>query len=701
MAKKSTSKSTVKKQNSKFKTIVSIIVLLVILDAALIYMYYQYKTLPRPEIPSPFDFPAIISGDTSAVEKFTSEDDFKEYLAKAGESIMGYYGGIGLGIGAAEVFEEAVPSMTRDMALDVGLEATKALGLGGGAEEPSRVSETTVQVTGIDEPDIVKTDGKEIYYSSRNYYIEPMPFLEEIDIKPSTSSRVAPNRRYGSTQAIKAFPPADLDLDAQIEEMGELLLSNNILIIFTNQKDKIIGYDVSDPLNPVEKWQVNLTERNYLEAARLYQDKIYFITRTSINSVTPCPLKPLIYNGQELNIACSDIYHPVTTIPADTTYTVLALDPQTGNITAKTSFIGTLGQSIIYMSYNSIFVTYTYPGDFIAYISDFFKQNNDIIPSWVIEKMNNLQTYDISDQAKMTEFASVMEKFMLSLSEDESLKIENELTNRMDDYATENNRDLEKTGIVKIKVSDLSVTATGNVPGKPLNQFSLDEYNDNLRIATTIGGRGSFIPTFGRVGESVNDVYVLDKNLKISGAVKDLGKTERIYSVRFIQDKGYVVTFRETDPFYVLDLSNPKNPQLKGELKIPGYSSYLHPITADLILGIGKEGSNVKLSLFDVADPNNPTEKDKYMLDEYWSDILNTHHAFLLDDKFEVFFLPGSRGGYIFNYNNEKLSLETAVSDIRAQRAIFIDDYLYIIGEDKIVVLDEKNWQRINELDLQ
>ena len=125
---------------------------------------------------------------------------------------------------------------------------------------------------------------------------------------------------------------------------------------------------------------------------------------------------------------------------------------------------------------------------------------------------------------------------------------------------------------------------------------------------------------FGIIGgltESANDVYVLDKNLKITGQVLDLGLTERIYSVRFIQDKGYVVTFRQIDPFYVLDLSDPENPALKGELKIPGYSSYLHPITKDKILGIGKEGSNVKISLFDVKDPENPSEAAKYTLQEF------------------------------------------------------------------------------------
>ena len=107
------------------------------------------------------------------------------------------------------------------------------------------------------------------------------------------------------------------------------------------------------------------------------------------------------------------------------------------------------------------------------------------------------------------------------------------------------------------------------MPGKVLNQFSLDEYKGDLRIATTIG-QNSWFGNFGQLAQSFSDVYVLDRNLKTVGVVKDLGKTERIYSVRFLADRGYVVTFRQTDPFYVLDLSNPSSPQVKGELKIPG-----------------------------------------------------------------------------------------------------------------------------------
>jgi len=489
-----------------------------------------------------------------------------------------------------------------------------------------------------------------------------------------------------------------LKIDGEIDQQGELLLSDDILVVLSH--NQINGYDVSDPANPDKKWSMELASRNWLETARLFNGKIYLITRTIINQPRPCPIMPLTINGSELSIACNEIYHPTTNIPVDSTYTIIEIDPETGEVDKKTAFVGSTGSSVIYMSPNAIYLTYSYSGDVLNYILNFFKTNSDLVPNWVIDKLTKLDSYDISNNAKMAELSIIFEQFIVSIDEDEALKMENEFANRMEDYTKEHSRKLEQTGIAKIDVNSLEVKATGSIPGSLLNQFSMDEYNDHLRIATTVGNR-TYIPIIGsRRGDSLNDVYVLDKNLKQTGAILDLGLTERIYSARFIEDKGYLVTFRQIDPFYVLDLSNPKKPEMKGELKIPGYSSYLHPITKDKILGIGKEDNQVKISLFDVANPSDPKEISKYTLDEYWSDILNTHHAFLMDAKFKVFFMPGGKGGYIFSYENNKIELIKAVSQIRARRALFLDDYLYMVGDDEIVVLNENDWQEVNNLNL-
>ena len=113
---------------------------------------------------------------------------------------------------------------------------------------------------------------------------------------------------------------------------------------------------------------------------------------------------------------------------------------------------------------------------------------------------------------------------------------------------------------------------------------------------------------------------------------------------------------------------------------------------------MGQEESQVKISLFDVTNPKNPSEVAKYLLDEYWSEVSSTHHAFLLDDRHQVFFLPGGRGGYIFSYKDNVISLVKAVADLAARRAIYINDYMYIVGDDKIVILNETDWETVNQL---
>jgi len=606
------------------------------------------------------------------IEKFSSEEDFKNYLKEAENfSInIGFGGGLGLNRGFIEsVAVPTTPLMAEEKSI-----------------EPERISETNVQVAGIDEPDIIKTDGKEIYFSpTENYYWR-------------WSWGVIPEIK-GETKAIKAFPPEDLAIEAEIDKSGKLLLADNFLIIFSN--DRIYGYDIIDPEVPQKKWTMEIKDRSLVTAARLYENKIYLVTQTIIDVSRPCPIEPLSSEGVSLKINCVDVYHPTTPVQTDVTYNILTIDPFSGKVEQAISFVGSSGQSVVYMSQNGIFITYSYSGDFVKFYLKFFKEKcSDVIPDWLIEKTNKLIDYDLSESSKINELQVNFQKYYGTLSNNEKLRVENELNNRMSDYYKDNKRELEKTGIIKIGLDNFGISASGNVPGRPLNQFSLDEHQGQLRMAVTVG-EGFFGLGFSSLAQQLaNDVYILDKDLKIIGSVKDLGLEERIYSARFIEDKGYLVTFRQIDPFYVLDLSDPRNPELKGELKIPGYSSYLHPITKDKILGIGKEDAQVKISLFNVEDPAQPLELAKYTLNEYWSDILNTHHAFLLDNKHQIFFLPGNKGGYIFSCEGKQLKLIKAISGIQAKRAIYLDDYLYIIGEDRITVFNELNWTEVNKLEL-
>lgn len=619
---------------------------------------------------------SVFNPKIEGVARFASAEEFKTYLEEAAG--IQYYG-----------FSTSLPMPLPPLSSEFGTGGGDVKG--GTAVVPDRISGTTVQVIGIDEPDIVKTDGKEIYFSQSYFWrgwVEPM--LEE---------QLWPIPEEGKTRLIRAFPPEDLAVDSSIGKQGDLLLVGDILVIFSG--DRVYGYDVSDPESPQKEWDVKLGSGTSLVGARLYKNKIYLVTQTSINIVDPGPIIPMSANGVPFTIDYREIYHPIVPIPADVTFVAMVLDPSSGEIEKDISFVGPSASSIVYMSAESIYVTYSYFESVTRFLPDFFrKEAGDLIPSWLVSKFEKLEGYDISQQSRLTEFQVLWQRYLNSLHSDERLRIENEIADRIADYYNRHIRDLERTGIIRITLDGFELDASGNIPGRPLNQFALDEYNGNLRVATTVGAGFGFEFGFGiRGGESANDVYVLDEDLDIQGSVKGLGLTERIYSVRFIEDKGYVVTFRQTDPFYVLDLSDPESPELKGELKIPGYSSYLQPISKDRILGIGQEGWQVKISLFDVSRADRPKELDKYLLDESWSDALQTHHAFLLDKKHEVFFLPGSNGGYVFSYQDDELSLTRAVSDITARRAIFLDDHMYIIGDSGIVVLDEDTWKRVEELE--
>ena len=193
------------------------------------------------------------------------------------------------------------------------------------------------------------------------------------------------------------------------------------------------------------------------------------------------------------------------------------------------------------------------------------------------------------------------------------------------------------TSIYRISVNKdaLAFEAKGSVGGYVLNQYSMDEYNGNFRLATT-----------NMKETTQNSVYVLNSNLTIVGGLnlQNTEVRETIQSARFIGDKAYIVTFQQKDPFFVLDLSNPAAPRMAGKLEIPGYSSYLHPYDENHVIGLGMENNTLKLSLFDVTNVNAPTEMAKYIVqgDYSSSDALYEPKAFLFDKAKQLLVIPVS-----------------------------------------------------------
>lgn len=198
---------------------------------------------------------------------------------------------------------------------------------------------------------------------------------------------------------------------------------------------------------------------------------------------------------------------------------------------------------------------------------------------------------------------------------------------------------------------------SGAVPGRMLNQYSMSEYQGKLRVATTTGWPGGPGWAGGPNGpsgpRSESAVYVLEPRgdkLPVIGQVGGLGKNEQIYAVRFIGPVGYVVTFRRTDPLYTLDLRDPAAPRVAGELKINGYSAYLHPAGDNRLIGVGQEATDqgrvtgTQVSLFDVSDPAKPTRIAQYLVPGGHSEAEFDPHAFLYWAKTSTLVLPTMAG---------------------------------------------------------
>ncbi len=221
-----------------------------------------------------------------------------------------------------------------------------------------------------------------------------------------------------------------------------------------------------------------------------------------------------------------------------------------------------------------------------------------------------------------------------------------------------------RTSIHKFSLSDggARYQASGSIKGHLLNQFSLNEHAGHLFVAATNGtpwgwnSSESFIHSLRQDGDRLINV----------GSVGNMGRGEEIYSVRFIGSRAYVVTFVQVDPLYVIDLTDPANMKVLGELKIPGYSAYLHPLGEGLLAGVGRGDewggiSGAKVSLFDVSDPSDPRELDNYVLADAASDVEWDHRAFLwwepeamLVVPVRSYYNPESNGALVLNVDRRR-----------------------------------------------
>lgn len=293
-----------------------------------------------------------------------------------------------------------------------------------------------------------------------------------------------------------------------------------------------------------------------------------------------------------------------------------------------------------------------------------------------------------------------------------------------------------------LKNGSIRFNASTEVNGRMLNQFSMDEYQDTFRVATTSGNPSQ--PT-------TNNLYTFDLSMKPLGALENLAEGEQIYSVRFMNEIAYMVTFKQVDPLFVIDLKNPKKPEVLGKLKIPGFSNYLHPLNDDYLIGFGQatelvksklskepqvQVSGLKISLFDVSDLSHPVEIDNEIIGEAgsYSEVTHNHHALYKHPSKNLFGFPASiydseiiqqdddvvmrdqsfiyEGAFLYTITPENgIELKDSIThqdinvkqpewESETKRMVSVENYLYTLSFNHMTVYDLKTEEEIKTIDL-
>lgn len=658
-----------------------------------------------------------ISSVSSDLETFDSYDDLTEYIEKSRSAAGNAYGLFGRGEGAVSS-DSTAPSL--------GEAGTKSSVGGTGSSD---YSGTNIQVVGVDEADIVKNDGKYIYTVNQNkviiveaYPADSMKVIEELDfdnyvngIFLSEGKLVIIESSYGYSLY------AGTDADAEGQKIADTIRAPDT---YRNEV-RVHIYDISELSSGAVKLETFVLDGNYY-TARLIEGYVYIISNKYID--TSGPIMPYFRAGDNIESVTADrIYYPGYYDSNLIFTSVMAIDLENldyeGNV-----FL--LGSSVIYVSQESIYLTSSKTYDYSKVQEDALQVILKVLPGEYSSKVEDILDSENEYYIKADKVAFIVQDYFNSLSIDEKKDFENALAEANKEYYMEVSKEYEKTVIHRIDIDglDISYSVSGEVPGYVLNQFSMDEFEGNLRIATTSGN------SFGSFENSFNHLYVLNKDLEIVGSVENLAEGERIYSARFVGDKAYMVTFRQVDPLYVIDLTNSEEPEVLGYLKVTGFSNYLHPIGDNLLLGIGREADTsgrsqgLKISLFDISDFNNPKEIDKYVVESEWSysEAEYEHKAVLFDDKRDLLVIPATysehrgsdwqywQGAFAFTITDTDISLKGKIAhDTKnekieeyygsygyVQRSLFMDDILYTISNLMIKANKIEDLYLISEIDL-
>jgi len=600
----------------------------------------------------------------------------------------------------------------------------------------SDYSTTNVQVANVDEPDYLKNDSKYVYIVSRNT-------LSIIDAYPAESAKLV----------------LKIALDIESQYIQNMFLNDDRLVIFYNgQSDEEIipqfdfvprrSYssvthaliiDVSDKEKPniLKDYSID----GHFRDARMIGDYAYFVTNSNINH--QYPRLPVIMESS-VRIMTPDAFYFDNVEQFSNFNTLTAIDIFGDTINSETFLMGYSGS--FYVSEDNFYLTYQQSMPFGFYENSsrdrFFDVVVPLLPNSIQDEIKAIQNdSSMNSSTQWIKISELMQKSYNEMDKNDKEKLFEKIKEALNEYDTKIQEETRKTIIHKISIDEdkIEYVAKGAVPGRLLNQFSMDQSGDRFRVATTTEIYTQYEGTIRS-----NAVYILDEQLNIVGELDEIAPDESIFSARFMGDRLYLVTFQQIDPFFVIDLST-DTPKILGELKIPGFSNYLHPYDEEHIIGIGRDTKEIgegrvqqlgiKIALFNVADVSNPKVTDEKIIGDSstYSEALNNHKAFFFDKTRGVLSIPISgdaeslnenssskmfapdynrwNGFYVFDLDSSNgINLKGTVTHSAADsryygmgnaRTFYIDDVLYTASEGYLKMNSFNNLEEINSIKLE
>ena len=669
---------------------------------------------------------------TNNIKKISTQEELKDILETS--SLLGgnfYDNRIFRTNMAVAESSEGFMGMDSDAMMAVPTSASSKSQTGG-----SEYSTTNVQVKNVDEPDYLKNDSKYVYIVSHNT-------LSIIDAYPAESA--------------KLILKIALDIDSQY--IQNMFLNDDRLVIFYNGQsdDEIIPQydfvprrsyssvthalivDVSDKEHPTILKDYSID--GYFMDARMIGDYAYFVTNSNVDH--QYPRLPVIMEDS-IRIMTPDAFYFDNVEQFSNFNTLTAIDIFGDKINSESFLMGHTGT--FYVSEDNFYLTYQQNMPFGFYENSsrdrFFDVVVPLLPNSIQEQIKAIQNdSSINTSVQWIKISELMQKSYNQMNKNDKEELFEKIREALNEYDVKIQEDTRKTIIHKISIDEdkIEYIAKGSIPGRLLNQFSMDENENRFRVATTTE---YYIQHQGTV--RANAVYVLDEQLNIVGELDEIAPDESIFSARFIGDRLYLVTFQQIDPFFVIDLST-DTPKILGELKIPGFSNYLHPYDEEHIIGIGRDTKEIdngrvqqlgiKIALFNVTDVKNPKVTDDIIVGDSStnSEALYEHKSFFFDKKSGILSIPINgdaeslsgissskkfapdynrwSGFYVFDLNssegfNLKGTVTHSAEDSRYYgmnnaRSFYIDEVLYTASEGYLKMNFLNNLDEINSIKLE